>query len=492
MGERSEVDAVVVGSGPNGLSAAILLARAGLSVRVVEGQTELGGGTHTRELTLPGFRHDVCSAVHPMGVLSPYLRTLPLSEHGLTWLHPPLSVAHPLPDGPAALLARSFATTGETLGKDARAWQRLLEPFLRDPDTLFADLLAPLRFPRAPLTLARFGLRALRSARGLSRSAFEDERARALFAGCAGHSILPLDFMFSAAVGMVFALTGHVTDWPIAKGGSQAISRALASYLRSLGGEVVTGQWVSHLSELPRSRVVLFDTSPQQVIEIARGVLPERYLRRLGRYVYGPGTFKLDWALSSPIPWRDPRCADASTVHVGGTLDEICAAEAAPWKNEHAERPFVLLTQQSHFDDTRAPSGKHTGYAYCHVPNGSTFDMTERIEAQIERFAPGFRDTILARHVTRPLDFQAENPCYVGGAITGGAAHLPQLFTRPVARLDPYTTPDPRLFLCSASTPPGGGVHGMGGYWAARSVLRRLGVRVPQLAVTGDAVTLRS
>jgi phytoene dehydrogenase-like protein len=475
-----EVDAVVVGSGPNGLTAGIVLAQAGLGVRIVEARAEVGGGTRTAELTLPGFRHDVCSSIHPMGFLSPAFRAFPLAEHGLEWIHPPISVAHPLPDGPAALLARSFDVTGETLGpaEDRRAWRRTFEPFVRSADVLFGDLLAPVvRIPRAPIAFARFGLHAWRSAFGLARSRFRGAQARALFAGCAAHSILPLEWLFTAAVGLVFGLTAHVADWPLARGGSSAIAEALASYFRSLGGEIECGHAVTSLKELPSARAYLFDLSPRQLVEIAGDALPRGYTARLRRYVYGPAAFKVDWALSGPIPWTDPRVAEASTVHLGGTLEEIAESERQPWRGEHAERPFVLLAQQSHFDDSRAPPGTHTGYAYCHVPSGSTVDMTGRIEAQIERFAPGFRDVVLAKHVTTPSDFEAMNPAHVGGAITGGAAHLPQLFTRPVARFDPYRTPNPLLYLCSASTPPGGGVHGMGGYWAARSALRRLGLR---------------
>lgn len=469
---------MVVGSGPNGLAAAIALLKAGLSVRIIEGHSEVGGGTRTRELTLPGFLHDVCSSAHPMGVLSPFLRTLPLEQHGLTWIHPQASAAHPLDDGEAVLLLRSTQATAEQLGPDAQAYRKLFDPFLQAPETLLGDLLAPIGIPKAPFQFMRFGLKGMRSARGLARSHFRGERARALFAGNAAHSILPLDFMFTGAVGMVFSITGHMTEWPVAKGGSHSITRALLSYAQSLGGELVLNHMVKSLDELPASRVVLFDTAPKQLMEVAKAALPSGYLKRLSRYVYGPGVFKMDFALSGPIPWKDPRCAMASTVHIGGSLDEISASERAAWNGEHTERPFVMLTQQSNFDPSRAPAGKHTGHAYCHVPQGSNVDMSARIEAQIERFAPGFRDLILARHTTNTAAFQAENPCYVGGAITGGAAHLPQLLTRPVARLDPYSTPNPRLFICSASTPPGGGVHGMGGYWAAQSVLRRLGAKM--------------
>jgi phytoene dehydrogenase-like protein len=478
-------DAVVVGSGPNGLAAAIALARSGASVRVLEARDEIGGGIRTAELTLAGFAHDVCSGCHPMGVLSPWFRSLPLGEHGLRWIHPPASVAHPLDGEPAVLLRRSLRETASELGDDARAYERLFAPFLREPHELLADLLGPLRIPKHPIRLARFGLPGLLPAAGSFRIRFRGERARALLAGCATHSILPLSRPLTAAVAMIFALTAHVEDWPVAEGGSQAIARALASYLRTLGGRIETGRHVRSLADLPPARVVLFDTSPAQLADIGAPILPAGYVHRLRRYRYGPGAFKLDWALDGPIPWRDPRCLEASTVHLGGTLDEIAAAEAAVWRGEHPARPFVLLVQQSQFDDTRAPRGKHTGYAYCHVPSGSTVDMTGVIEGQIERFAPGFRDRILARHAMGTTDFENENPNYVGGAITGGVADLRQFFARPVARLDPYATPNPRLFICSASTPPGGGVHGMCGYFAARSALRRLGGLPENLAPLG-------
>ncbi len=475
-------DAVVVGSGPNGLAAAIALARAGASVRVVEARDSIGGGTRTAELTLPGFRHDVCSGCHPMGILSPWFRTMPLDEHGLQWLRPGASIAHPMDDAPAVLLVRSLGETARDLGEDARTYERIFAPFLHDPEALLVDLLGPLRIPKHPLLLARFGLPGLLPAATALRAAFRGPRARAFLAGCAGHSVLPLERPLTAAVAMIFALTGHIDDWPVAAGGSESIAQALASYLRALGGRIETGVHVRSLADLPPARVVLFDTSPAQVADICETVLPPGYVRRLRRYRYGPGAFKIDWALDGPIPWRDPRCLGASTVHVGGTLEEIAASERAVWRGEHPERPFLILLQQSQFDPTRAPEGKHTGYAYCHVPAGSTVDLTAVVEQQIERFAPGFRDRILARHVTSAADLERENPNYVGGAITGGVADLSQFFTRPVARIDPYTTPNPRVFICSAATPPGGGVHGMCGYFAASSAIRRLATLPDSLA----------
>lgn len=468
-----EVDAVIVGSGPNGLAAAVALAEAGLTVRVFEREDEIGGGTRSAELTLPGFIHDVCSAVHPMGILSPFFSKLPLAEHGLDWVTPPASVAHPLDEGDAVMLYRSLDRTCEGLGADGNAYRRLLEPLLTSPRDLLADILGPLRIPTDLPPMLRFGLRAIWSANRLARMAFRDEPARALFAGCAGHSILPLSQPLTAALGLIFTLSGHVISWPVAKGGSGSITRALASYLESIGGSIETGASITSLTDLPDARVILFDTDPRQLSEIAGDALPAGYRRRLARYRYGPGVFKVDWALDGPIPWRDPRCLEASTVHVGGGLEEISASERDMYYGRHSDRPFLILCQQSDFDTSRAPTGKRTGYAYCHVPAGSTLDRTDAIEAQIERFAPGFRDLILARHTMDTRAFSTYNLNNVGGAITGGVADLFQLFTRPVARLDPYSTPNPRLYLCSASTPPGGGVHGQCGYWAAQSALRR-------------------
>ncbi len=468
-------DAVVVGSGPNGLAAAIALAEAGHSVCVREATLRIGGGMHSSELTLPGFLHDECSAIHPMGVLSPYLRTLPLAEHGLEWLPFPASVAHPLDHGPAAMLYQSLGATAERLGVDGPKWRRLVAPFLDHADDLLADLMGPFGFAkRRPLQMARFGRHALFSAAHVARAQFRDEPARALFAGCAAHSILPLDMATTAALGLLFAVTGHVQSWPCVRGGSAQLAQAMGALLTSLGGVIETDRRVTSLADVDDARVVLFDLTPRPFLAIAGEALPPRYVRSLENYRYGPGTFKVDYALDGPIPWRDPAVGEASTVHVGGTLDELMASERAAWEGHAHERPFVMVCQQSHVDASRAPIGKHTGYAYCHVPHGYAGDATPAIERQIERFAPGFGDLVLARHVTTPAQFEHANPNYVGGTVTGGAAHLPQLFTRPTVRLDPYSTPNERLFICSASTPPGGGVHGMCGFHAAQSALKRL------------------
>ncbi|MDG1958978.1 MAG: NAD(P)/FAD-dependent oxidoreductase [Candidatus Binatia bacterium] len=471
---HEQFDAVIIGSGPNGLAAGVALAREGASVLVLEGASRLGGGADTREITLPGFRHDICSAAHPMGILSPFFRELPLEEHGLEWVKPGASVAHPLDDRPAGMLWRSLDRTVEELGSDGPRYRSLLEPLLANGQGLLKDALGPLSFPEDPVSFVRFGLRAMWPASLLAKTLFREETARALLAGCAGHSILPLSQPMTSALGVLFALTAHLEDWPVAKGGSDAITAALASLLRASGGELRTDHPVASARDLPPAKVYLFDTDPHQLARIAGDALPAGYRKRLQRYRFGPGVFKLDLAMDGPIPWKDPRCSEASTVHVGGTLDEVAASEAAMWRGDHSEKPFVLVVQQSNFDPTRAPQGSGTGYAYCHVPANSTEDMTGAIESQIERFAPGFRDRIQARHIMRTTDFAAMNPNYVGGAITGGVADLAQLFTRPVARLDPYSTPNPRIFICSASTPPGGGVHGMCGWHAARSAQGQL------------------
>lgn len=471
-----EFDAVVVGSGPNGLSAAIRLAERGLSTCLIERRNHVGGGLHSLEMDEPGFIHDECSAIHPMGVLSPYLSTLNLHEHGLVWKVGKSSVAHPLDDRPAVILYRDLELTAQQLGVvDGRTWRRMFSPLIADGRALLADLLAPLQFPRALSAALRFGWLAHRSAAGLSRGRFTDEPARALFAGLAGHSVLPLEFRLTAAFGLIFGLTAHLQDWPCAEGGSAAIARALLSKFKQLGGVVRLGQDVKRLAELPSSRLTLLDLAPESVSELGRGVLPERYCQRLRRYVYGPGTFKLDFTLSGPIPWSDPEVNGASTVHVGGTHDEIAASERAAWRGHAPRAPYLIVCQQSEMDRTRAPGNYHTGYAYCHVPHGYPHDVSAVIEAQIERFAPGFRDQIRTRRATSPRDFQALNPNFVGGAVTGGAATWDQIFTRPLLQWRPYATPHPDVFMCSAATPPGGGVHGMCGYYAAEAALKRLG-----------------
>jgi len=464
-------DAVVVGSGPNGLSAAVELARNGRSVVVLEAEDTIGGGTRSAELTLPDYVHDICSAIHPLGYGSPFFSTLPLEEYGLEWVHPPAPLAHPFDDGTAAVLERSVEETGAALAPDAAAYRRLMEPIVRDWNRLVGSLLGPARLPRHPFALARFGVRAVRSARGLAEGLFEGEKVRGLLAGNAAHSFLPMEQPPSAAFGLVLGALGHAVGWPFPKGGSQKIADALVTYLRSLGGEVYAGVRIGSVEEVPRTRTVLFDVTPRQLLKIAGRHLTERYRRALERYRYGPGVFKADFALDGPIPWRAEVCKRAGTVHVGGMMDEISSGEQAVFRGEHPERPFVLLAQQSLFDATRAPADKHTVWAYCHVPNGSTFDMTERIEAQIERFAPGFRDRILAKSTMGPTELQRVNANHVGGDINGGLQDFRQLFTRPVARLTPYSTSARGLYLCSSSTPPGGGVHGMCGYFAARAAL---------------------
>ena len=466
-------DAVVVGAGPNGLAAAITLARAGRSVRLVEARDTVGGGTRSEELTLPGYIHDVCSAIHPLALASPFFRGVPLEEHGVEWIQPPAPLAHPLDDGTAVVLHRSVEETGEGLGVDSGTWKKLVGGYVSSVDDLLAGVLAPpLLPPRHPLLMARFGVQGLRSAIGLARSSFAGEQARALFSGNAAHSMQPLEARGSAAFGLILATLGHAVGWPLARGGSQTIADGLASYLRSLGGEIETGSQVESLSELDGARTTLLDITPRQLLALAGDRLPSRYRRALERYRYGPGVFKVDYALSGPVPWRASACGQAATVHLGGKLEEIAAGEAEIAAGRHPERPYVLVAQQSLFDPSRAPAGQHTLWTYCHVPNGSTVDMTDRIEAQLERFAPGFRDIVLERHILGPAALEAGNANYVGGDINGGSATLRQVFARPVARPVPYRTPIDGVYLCSSSTPPGGGVHGMCGYHAARAALR--------------------
>lgn len=467
--------AVVVGSGPNGLAAAIELAGHGIGVTVLEAQRTIGGGTRGAELTLPGFTHDVCSAVHPLAASSPFFARLPLAAHGLEWIHPAAPLAHPLDGATAVVLERSADRTAAALGVDGAAWVRTVGAVARDLRKLRSAITAPvLALTRHPLALARFGSMGLLPARLFARRAFRTERARALVAGLAAHSFFSLDAPFSAAFALVLGSAAHAVGWPFPRGGSQRIADALASVLHERGGEIVAERRVTSMGDVPPACAVLFDLAPRQVARIAGDRLPAGYRRALETYRHGPGVFKLDYALDGPVPWLAAECARAGTVHVGGTLDEIADAEREVARGRHPDRPFVLVAQPSLFDLSRAPAGKHTLWAYCHVPNGSTVDMTERIEAQIERFAPGFRDRILARHAMDTRWIEAHDESYVGGDISMGAHDGLQLFARPVLSSDPYATPDRAIFLCSAATPPGGGVHGMCGYNAARSALRKV------------------
>lgn len=475
---KHDYDAVVVGSGPNGLSAAITLQRAGLSVLVLEAKATIGGGLRSAEITQPGFVHDICSAIHPLAAGSPILRTLPLAEHGLEFISPPVCAAHPLDQGTAATLQQSINETATSLGTDGQAYQELMQPLVKHWPGIAADVLGPLSLPKHPLHMAEFGLKALPSISRLATT-FKTTEARALLAGMAAHSMLPLTSLTTSAVALVLLINGHLRGWPIPKGGSQTIANALASYFRSLGGLIETSRPVESMRDIPSARAVLFDLTPKQLLHIAGNRFSAIYRKQLEQYRYGMGVFKMDWALDGPIPFTAPECRQAGTVHVGGTFEEIAESEQAIASGKHPDRPFVLLAQQSLFDPSRAPAGQHTAWAYCHVPNGSTQDCTEAIEQQIERFAPGFRDRILARHSMNTMQMEAYNPNYIGGDINGGKLDIGQLFTRPVISLSPYKTSAPDLFICSSSTPPGGGVHGMCGYHAARTALRdRFGLPV--------------
>ena len=474
MSDARRYDAVVVGAGPNGLAAAITLARAGRSVLVLEANPTVGGGARSAALTVPGFVHDVCSAVLPLGRASPVFADWPLASHGLDWVEPPVALAHPFDDAAALLVRRNLDATASGLGPDGEAYRRLVGPVTRDWPIIANALLGPIRPGRVlrhPIRLGRFGLHAIQPATRLARR-FDDPRVGALFAGVATHSMLTADRLGTGAFALSLLGTGHLVGWPFPRGGAQALSDALASYLRSLGGEIETGKCVGSLADLPPHRAALFDVAPADLLRICGRRLRGSYRAQLRRYRHGPGVFKVDLALDAQVPWADPAIADAGTVHLGGSLPEILGSERAVAAGRVAERPFVLVSQPSNFDDSRAPQGKHVVWAYCHVPNGSTADMTEPILAQLERFAPGVRKRIVGRSTMGPAAMQSYDANYVGGDINGGLAHLPQLFTRPALRLDPYATPDPGIFICSASTPPGGGVHGLCGYHAARSALR--------------------
>jgi phytoene dehydrogenase-like protein len=462
----------VIGAGPNGLAAAIVLAQAGLSVDVYEAQTIPGGGARTMELTLPGFQHDFGSAVHPLAIGSPFYSSLPLDKYGLEWIHSPAPLAHPLDDGSAVMLERKLDDAVLGLGADGGAWRRLFEPFVTHWRRLAEDALRPIRIlPSHPFLLARFGLEAIRSAQSLANARFRTERCQALFAGIAAHSVLSLDEPFSAAAALLLGAAAHAVGWPIPRGGAQAITDALCGFLSNFQAKVRTSEPVESLAALPKYDLTLCDLTPAQLLQVAGNRLSQSFRRRLEKYRYGPGVFKVDYALSAAIPWRAADCLRAATVHVGGSFQEIAASEDAMRHERPSERPFVLVTQPSLFDPSRAPAGKHTAWAYCHVPNGSRFDMLKRIEDQIERFAPGFRDCILARRVFRPDDLEAMDTNLVGGDIAGGASDIRQMLFRPTWHQ--YATSAPDIYLCSASTPPGGGVHGMCGFNAASLALSR-------------------
>ena len=468
-----EYDAVVVGSGPNGLAAAITLARAGCSVLVCEANAAIGGGARSAELTLPGFLHDVCSAVHPLAAGSPFFNTLPLERFGLQWIQPEIPLAHPLDDGTAACLHRDVERTAQQLHGDARAYRSVMRPLARNWNKLANEFLQPmLHLPRHPVALARFGILGICPATILTKFLFKKEAARALFGGIAAHSFLPLEAPISSAFALVLGIAGHAVGWPIPRGGSQQIANALGNYLRELGGKIDVNHRIENLDDLPKSRALLLDVSPWQFVRMAGNKLPPRYRRQLEKFRHAPGIFKIDCALSAPVPWRAEACRRAGTIHVGETLDEIAAAERDVARGKIPERPFVLVAQQSLFDETRAPRGQHTLWAYCHVPFDCKIDMSTRIETQIERFAHGFRDCILARHSMNAADLEKSNPNLTGGDISGGATDLAQLISRPTLSPTPYRTPLGGVYLCSASTPPGGGVHGMCGYHAARAALK--------------------
>ncbi len=465
-------DAVVVGAGPNGLVAAVTLARAGWKVTLFEAAGSVGGGTRSAALTEPGFVHDVCSAIHPLALASPALSELPLAEHGLEWIQPSVPLAHPLDGGRSAILERSVADTAHRLGSDRRSYDRLFAPLVEHGQSIVDAMLSPLRVPRAPLTLGRFGVHAIRSVRALAQARFDSDEARALLAGSAAHSMLSLDAPGTGGYGLFLTLLGHLVGWPMARGGSQALADALAALLLANGGEIVTDHAITSLRDLPRADATVLDVTPRQLLAIAGDDVPTRYANTLGKFRYGPGVCKIDWALDGPIPWTSPEVAGAATVHVGGTLDEIAAGEAEVQAGRHPERPFVIVVQPTLFDTTRAPVGKHTAWAYCHVPSGSDVDQTEAIERQIERFAPGFKEQVLARHTMGPSALESYNANYIGGDINGGIGDLRQLVTRPVAARRPWKTPLAGVYLCSSSTPPGGGVHGMCGWHAAQTVHR--------------------
>jgi phytoene dehydrogenase-like protein len=472
MPKRDDYDAVVVGAGPNGLSAAITLGRRFDSVLLLEAAKTVGGGVRSAALTLPGFIHDVCSTVQPLSLASPFFRQLDLQQYGLEWIQPEIPLAHPFEDGSALFLHRSLEVTADALGADGKAYRRLLQPFVDHERPLFADILKPLHFPENPFLMARFAFHALRSLRNLAETNFKSDRTRALFAGLAAHAMIPLEKAATAAFGVVLATLAHTAGWPIIKGGSQKLADALADCFRSSGGEIITGQPIASASDLPKAASYFFDVTPRQLININGLGLSDGYRKRLARFRYGPGVCKMDWALKEPIPWKADVCRKAGTVHLGGSLEEIAASIRDVSAGKVSSSPYIILAQQSLFDPSRAPAGGHTAWAYCHVPHGSAADVSALIENKIERYAPGFREVILAKSVLSAAAMEQYNANYVGGDINGGLQDLTQIYTRPIASLNPYRTSVKNIYLCSSSTPPGGGVHGLCGYYAAQSACK--------------------
>ena len=476
---NNEFDAIIVGSGPNGLSAAILLAQQGLSVKVIEAKDTIGGGTRTQHLTEPGFLHDVCSAVHPTALSSPFFKTLPLEQFGLKWIHPTYPVAHPFEDGEAVIVSKSMEETIHNLGIDSESYKQLFTPFSENWDQLSRDLFAPIRIPNKPYQMLKFGFYGMRSAKALTDSIFNSAQVKAYFAGLAAHSIIPLEKLFTASFGLILGSSVHSVGWPIAKGGSISIADALSDYFKSLGGVIETGNRIVNLTDIPSAKSVLFDLTPHQIINIVGDSLPSTFKKRFQKFKYGPGAFKIDFALSEPVPWKNLKCRQAGTLHLGGSFGDIAYSERETWKGNHPDKPYVLVSQPSVFDDSRAPRGKHTLWAYCHVPNGSDRDYTEEIISQIERYAPGFKDTIISKHTISATEFETYNPNYIGGDINGGAQTVGQLLGRPIFKWDPYKLTNKGMYICSSSTPPGGGVHGMCGYHAAKSALKHeFGIKV--------------
>ncbi len=477
-------DAAIIGSGPNGLSAGVILAKAGLSVVIIEAKEQIGGGTRTSELTLPGFRHDVCSAIHPLGAASPLFQTLPLDRFGLKWIYPPRALVHPFDDGSAVFITNSIEETASNLNSDAEAYKNLMMPLVENTSLLLRDILSPLSFPSHPFRLIDFGLDAIQPSAVFAKRKFSGMKARSLFAGLSAHSILPLNKLFTTAFGLILAMTAHKPGWPLPEGGSQNISGSLADYFISLGGEIITSQPVNSLKDIPECRIKVFDLTPKQILDIMGDDLPSGYKKKLGRYRYGPGVFKIDYALSEPVPFTAEESKTTAAIHLGGSIDEITRAEEMVWNGTIPDKSFVIFVQPSIFDKSRVPEGKHTAWAYCHVPNGSDTDMTKAIENQIERFAPGFRDVILAKNTMNTADLENYNSNYIGGDINGGMQDWKQLFTRPVLSLSPYSMPLKGFYICSSSTPPGGGVHGMCGYNAAKKILEDYNLNSPVKLIT--------